>query len=342
MKEVTFKCNLCGSDATIPYDKIHREGGACTSCGSNVRFRSLVYALSKTLFGKPLVISDFPDSKKIVGIGMSDAEHYADRLEKKFSYTNHFYHTEPFLDITDVSDDMHESCDFIISSDVFEHVLPPRSTAFENTFKILKPGGVFIFSVPYSDLPNTVEYYPDLHNYHVIDFEGRKLLINQTKGGKVELFDGLFWHGGEGSTLELRVFSKDDVIYLLEKSGFENITIYDEDVEEFGIYKRKQTHSFIITAEKPKNAQNKIEPYDNEKLKYPNDQRVEHEMVHYPNPIKETNIVDIIKDFEAKSLGAGSNEEAIKLQQQLDKVYSSTSWKITNPLRKIKGIIKKS
>ena len=83
----------------------------------------------------PLV--DFPLSKELKGIGMSDTGEYPNYLEKKFSYQNTFYHKEPRLDITDISDREEEKYNFIISADVFEHLNPPVSKAFVNTKKLL-------------------------------------------------------------------------------------------------------------------------------------------------------------------------------------------------------------
>jgi len=85
---------------------------------------------------------------RLVGVGMSDWEGYANRLEKKLSYVNTYYHKAPLLDITAVDPSLSNLYDFIIATEVFEHISPPISRAFENVHRLLKPGGVFIFSVP--------------------------------------------------------------------------------------------------------------------------------------------------------------------------------------------------
>ena len=70
---------------------------------------------------------------------MTDWEGYAVKLAEKFDY---HYHKEPRLDIAAASiASKFVGKDFIISSDVFEHLLPPVSRAFENVWKMLKPGG---------------------------------------------------------------------------------------------------------------------------------------------------------------------------------------------------------
>ena len=79
-----------------PVSTLQRETSSCDSCGSTLRYRGVIHALSVSLFGKCLAIQDFPERQDIVGWGMTDWEAYAVRLSKKFSYTNTFYHTQPF------------------------------------------------------------------------------------------------------------------------------------------------------------------------------------------------------------------------------------------------------
>ena len=94
-----------------------RETQSCYGCGSTIRFRSVISALSVALeIGSILRFS--PARKSIVGIGMTDSDCYAGQLQKKFSYRNTYYHKEPKLDILNI-DTPDESCaDFIVCSDV--------------------------------------------------------------------------------------------------------------------------------------------------------------------------------------------------------------------------------
>ena len=235
---------------SLDTDAIHREGGACTSCGSNLRFRSIISALSQRLYKKDISLSEFPLSKDIKGLGTSDAPHYADRLAERLGYTNYFYHQEPYLDITNIDAAMEGQCDFAISSDVFEHILPPRHTAFINTAKLLKEGGVFIFSVPYTKLDKTLEHFPRLYDYRTTTHQDKEYLINTTRTGEVELYTGINWHGGEGATLEMRVFCEEDLRQIMTQCGFTDITIHNEDTPQYGIFFPRQPHSFIVSAVK--------------------------------------------------------------------------------------------
>jgi SAM-dependent methyltransferase len=111
--------------------------------------RSMVHVLSLELFGECLVLPDFPERPDLIGIGMSDWDAYAIPLAGKLGYTNTYFDRKPALDITHVPEEMVGTLDFILSSDVFEHVQPPVAKAFENARRLLKPNGVFVFCVPY-------------------------------------------------------------------------------------------------------------------------------------------------------------------------------------------------
>ena len=126
--------------------------------------------------------------------------------------------------------------DFIISSDVFEHVPPPVSIAFANARKLLKPGGVLVFTVPYIKDGKTREHFPDLYKYEIIKKGSRCFLKNTTRDGVEQIFDNLVFHGGAGATLEMRVFSESSLREEFAKAGFNNITIYREPDFDHGIY----------------------------------------------------------------------------------------------------------
>ena len=104
-------------------------------------------------------IPAFPDRTDLRGIGLSDDWRYAEKLPSKLSYRNTFYHREPRLDLTDPPEELVGTLDFLIASDVLEHVAPPVERAFENAFRLLKPAGVFILTVP--DAPDTSTLQPE-------------------------------------------------------------------------------------------------------------------------------------------------------------------------------------
>ena len=167
---------------------------------------------------------------------MSDSSIYADGLEQQLDYSNTFYHQEPFFDVTDVPPDQDGLYDFIVTSDVLEHVAPPASKAFDNLFKVLKTGGCCILSVPYKLSGETDEHFPDLYDYRLVQRSASWVLINTTREGMSQEFTDLQFHGGLGSTLEMRLFSLDHLLALLEQSGFSKVEVRAKDNPEFGIF----------------------------------------------------------------------------------------------------------
>lgn len=166
---------------------------------------------------------------------MSDANIYAKILAEKFDYINSFYHQEPLLDVTKPDTKWLNQFDFVTSSDVMEHVAPPVDTAFAALRTLLKPNGYLILSVPYSLAPNTVEHFPNLHDYEITGSNTSRTLRNVTADGQVEIFTNLVFHGGDGATLEMRLFSEQGLVRALEKAGFTDIKIHSSNFPEFGI-----------------------------------------------------------------------------------------------------------
>lgn len=230
-----FRCNICGRMSRADKGRLTREEPTCR-CGSTVRIRALVHVLSSELFGESLALADFPPRPDIVGIDMSGADAYAGKLAGKLGYTNTFLHKPPYLDITNPDAAWLDRCDFVISSDVFEHVAPPVSRVFVNTLRVLKPGGVFVLTVPYGKHGETLEHFPELHDYRLEKRGKKSVLVNTTAAGTRQEFDDLVFHGGEGETLEMRVFSESGVLEQLRQAGFEDIRIHGEPHHDLGIH----------------------------------------------------------------------------------------------------------
>ena len=220
---LSFRCNICGQACVQKIEELAREVASCESCGSTVRWRSVIHVLSMELFGQSLALPDFPTRPDIVGVGLSDWGGYAIPLANKLSYTNTYYHTEPKLDITSANPALEGTLDFIISSDVFEHVAPPVSKAFENACKLLKPSGVLVLTVPYGQGNETVEHFPELYDYKIIERGDHYVLQNTTKDGVSQTFEDLVFHGGPGETLEMRMFSDSSLIETLKEAGFQSV-----------------------------------------------------------------------------------------------------------------------
>ncbi len=233
-----FLCNICGFENQGPVESFDREVANCSRCGSSVRWRSVVYMLSQELFGAALTVEEFPVLKGIRGLGISDAPEYAQLLGQKFDYKNTFYTMEPKFDVTKVDEKEFGAYDFIISSEIFEHVAAPVETAFRNAYHLLRPNGVLLLTVPYTFETDITEHFPSLHDYALVSLTDRLVLLNRTAEGRTEVFDDLIFHGGHGSTLEMRRFSEQGLRRALGEAGFSTLHFYSENHPPFGIIHR--------------------------------------------------------------------------------------------------------
>jgi SAM-dependent methyltransferase len=196
-------------------------------------------ALSTELFGIPLSLRDFPRVKSLRGLGTSDSGQYAKRLAEVFDYRNTFYDRQPRFDLgaplPGNSAEESNAYDFIVSSDVLEHVAPPIQDAFRNAYNMLKPNGVLVFTVPY-EIDQPTEHFPELHQYGLAEVGDRFVLVNRTRAGETQVFENLNFHlSGTGKSLEMRVFSEKMLRDVLAAAGFCSVKIYAENYKPFGI-----------------------------------------------------------------------------------------------------------
>ena len=235
MTNLDYRCNLCGTLNNRPAAELVREALSCSKCESSGRLRALAWLISDELFGTPLAMPDFPTIRGWTGMGMSDIDDFAAPLAARFSYSNTYYHKPPLFDVTRPDASLEGQFDFIISSEVLEHVPDPVAPAFDTLYKMLKPDGVLFLTVPYSLQATTVEHFPDLHDFAVTALRDQWVLVNRTRDGRLQTYDNLVFHGGPGSTLEMRVFNEAALRGLLKDAGFQSIRIAGESYPEFGI-----------------------------------------------------------------------------------------------------------
>lgn len=245
-----FQCNICGSVCKFPLDQLQRETISCANCKSTPRTRALVRVCVLGLLRDDRPFPELPIRRDLRGLGMTDPANYSSWLAAKFAYENTYLHQPPFLDISaEVEPDRLGEYDFVISSEVFEHVLPPVARAFTNVSRLLKPGGLFILTVPYGMQAETIEHFPELHQFTVTEVQGKYILTNVTRAGETEKFDQLAFHGGPGATLEMRVFAEADLKRHLVAAGFTEITVHSQSCFRYGIW-WPQPWSWPISARK--------------------------------------------------------------------------------------------
>lgn len=198
--------------------------------------RATVHLLSLHLFGSSLPLGEFPHCPDRRGAGLSDWDGYANLLRTRLDYVNTYYHQEPFLDITRPDPASWKSLDFLISNDVFEHVLPPVSAAFLGARRLLKPGGALILNVPYGLFGRCAqEHYPDATGFEVMKLDGRWSVRWRDLQGRVRESADPVFHGGPGETLELRMFSLHALRQELAAAGFRTVRSFEHDVDQWGI-----------------------------------------------------------------------------------------------------------
>jgi SAM-dependent methyltransferase len=136
----------------------HREGQICISCGASVRVRQLARVLVQLLFEAKTgpvssvregVARGVSQNLKLAEVNSCGALHkflsgipglsYSEFLPEDTS-TAH----ENLLSLTYPD----ESFDFLLHSDTVEHV-PDVDRAFAEIWRVLKPGGMCIFSIPW-------------------------------------------------------------------------------------------------------------------------------------------------------------------------------------------------
>jgi len=218
-KYLWFFCNGCLTIRRTRKTLDLREGLACLHCDLNSRQRSVLLATQRICRSKTMKKSNV----KIIGV--SDGAPIEATFKRHFgqSYRNLEFHEEPFLDITQINDSLTSSADVVICSEVLEHVQPPINLAFFGLFKILRPGGWLVLSVPHRGVGWIhIEHFPIMQN-SILTYEPFPKLRGIDLEGNEREFSELVFHGGRGTTLEYRIFSESSVRKNLQIAGFTNI-----------------------------------------------------------------------------------------------------------------------
>jgi len=249
---VVANCPLCAHRYTFDQDSERREGPLCPKCNISGRASAIINALSNFVGQENIALVNHPLNKDVSIIGLSDSPRYAQYLADKYNYTNTYFHKEPYLDIRFPAEEHRGKYDVVISTEVFEHVLGDVTLAFDGAHSLLKPGGIFIFTVPFVNNGAHKEHYPGLVDYNSREVDGKWVADLEFDTGVVQTDESPIFHGGPGITLEVRLFTRDSVLEYISAAGFIDIEVQDKNYPELGI--KWGLASRLITAKKSSNS----------------------------------------------------------------------------------------
>ena len=155
------ECNICHYKANHLASDSWHQYVICPNCESTVRHRLLVAAFQqldelsyqKIIDGKDIL--HFAPEKKLEKMIRARADVYktADFFAEGYAYKNIDFN----LDISAMTSIPDGAYDCVIACDVLEHV-PNHIAAINEVYRVLKPGGYCIFTVPQKDnLAVTIE-----------------------------------------------------------------------------------------------------------------------------------------------------------------------------------------
>jgi hypothetical protein len=196
-----FTCNICGERSIFQRAHyVNPETPSCSHCQSNVRLRWLVHKLSIAFLGRSIPLPGFPSEKSIAGLGLTDPEPLATELAARFNYLNTYLTTEPQFDIRFDPSPLGD-LDFLIASEVFEHVEPPVSNAFHNAAGLLRKTGLLLLTTPWVWEGNPATAIPELHDWRLEKHGEDWTIFNRRSDDRVERFSNMSFDGSPGASL---------------------------------------------------------------------------------------------------------------------------------------------
>lgn len=156
---LNWRCPVCGAFVGVDADSVNfREFRACKQCHASKRTADIARVLLRWIRSEVSYLSGARDELESFAIYLLESSGPLYEMLKrspKFICSEYIDDVKPGtisggVRVEDVqsltfSDDLF---DFVISQDVLEHV-PDYKKAFREIFRVLKPGGAHIFTVPF-------------------------------------------------------------------------------------------------------------------------------------------------------------------------------------------------
>jgi SAM-dependent methyltransferase len=163
LKGDAVDCNICHWKGRCFADDHWHPETVCPNCGSQVRHR----LFTATLDGQ----SNHPDLAEKQLLAGKEVLHFAPerQLRERIRSVSRKYTTADFdrgdcdlkLDMSAMPSVTDSSFDVIIACDVLEHVLDDLA-AMRELYRILRPGGIAILSIPQMDPPAVTDQDPSV------------------------------------------------------------------------------------------------------------------------------------------------------------------------------------
>jgi SAM-dependent methyltransferase len=212
-----FACILCGFKQP-QQGLVEKEASNCSFCGATWRDRAVILLLSRGLRTPELPFTKWRSDFSRVGVGFDDGPVLGSLLPTKLRYVNTHITEFPVLDLTRPDPSSLGFFEFALCTEVLEHVTGDPAVALTGLYRILRPSGFAVVTVPVAS--SHQEWYPNLlevleqSNQHVKwkDADGHEFIHNSPE-----------YHGGTGDVLSFRVFSMSSVRELLVNAGFTSV-----------------------------------------------------------------------------------------------------------------------
>jgi len=217
LRKNRFVCILCGVEQ--PFQKtVEKEKSKCQFCGGTWRDRAVTLLLSRGLKIPEVPFKDWRSDFSRIGVGFDDGPVLGSLLPAKLRYVNTHISEFPVLDLMRPSSSALGFFEFALCTEVLEHVTGDVNKALSGLYRILKPAGFAVVTVPVSN--NHEEWYPNLSE--VVEQTEQKVKWRDNAGYEF-VNNSPEYHGGTGDVLSFRVFSMASVREALVNAGFSSI-----------------------------------------------------------------------------------------------------------------------